>query len=80
MDSKPTITRTHVVLSGGVKFPYEPVDGLSGPTGRFTMEVPRLDVEGQPCGSTIVPCVGYVGLRNRAEGFAPHADKLGEWR
>lgn len=73
------IKQHHVVL-GDLRFPYEPVERRAGPTGRFLMRVPRFAADGTVAGDAIVPCVGYIGLRRRAEGFAAHADKLKEWR
>jgi len=76
-----TITRTHVVLPDhDIKFPFEAVGSRGGPTGRFIMEVPRFAADGSVAGERHVECVGYVGLRKRAEGYAAHAEKLEDWK
>lgn len=74
------VTNTHVTLPCGVRFPYTAEPGRKGPTGIFRMVVPVFNDRGELIDRGLVRCVGYLGLRKRAAGFATHTDKLEDWR
>ena len=73
------ITRHNVILPCGLTFPYCAHLGRNGPTGKLAMKVPVFNDKGELTDTGFVTCVGHVGLKKRAAGYAAHAHKLKEW-